>query len=385
MIADIFVFLIIFLFGFTTADQFKKHLKPEEVKHLKWLWPYHLVFGIYYCFFIAGDARGYWRNAASLTGDTFWQFLLQTQGTDFVTAINYFPASVLGLSYFSGTLLYTLIGYLGIALFYVLAIRLVPYNSYFMGVLLFPLIFFWPNLHFWSVAVGKDTLVFVSIAAFLFGVVQRKYFVIVASLFFCYLIRPHITIMLLAAFGAVVLLSSNLSVSRKIIVFSFLFAVSLYILPFVVTYVKLGEFSLEAIQSTAENKAALLSREGTGSRVDISSYPLPFKLFTFVYRPLFFDINGIPALIASIENFILLILSIKLFFSSPIRSFRAAPLVIKGLVVFFLIGTLLFAHSLGNLGVMIRMRNMFLPGFLIFMLWTFSYAQYLQAQHLPSR
>ena len=55
--------------------------------------------------------------------------------------------------------------------------------------------------------------------------------------------------------------------------------------------------------------------------------------------------------------------------------FKAAPFVIKGLVIFLIIGTLAFSQSLGNLGIMIRMRNMFLPGLLIFILWSFSYQQ----------
>jgi hypothetical protein len=39
-----------------------------------------------------------------------------------------------------------------------------------------------------------------------------------------------------------------------------------------------------------------------------------------------------------------------------------------------LIGSIAFSLALGNVGIMIRMRNMFLPGFIIFILWTLSYA-----------
>lgn len=61
--------------------------------------------------------------------------------------------------------------------------------------------------------------------------------------------------------------------------------------------------------------------------------------------------------------------------TKPVEAFRKAPFVIKGLVFFLIIGTLAFSQSLGNVGIMIRMRNMFLPGLLIYILWCFSYEQ----------
>jgi hypothetical protein len=92
-----------------------------------------------------------------------------------------------------------------------------------------------------------------------------------------------------------------------------------------------------------------------------------------LFRPFFFDINSIPSLLASIENTILLLLTISYFINKPITSYRKAPFVIQGMICFLIIGTLAFSQSLGNLGIMIRMRNMFLPGLIIFLLWHFSF------------
>jgi hypothetical protein len=99
------------------------------------------------------------------------------------------------------------------------------------------------------------------------------------------------------------------------------------------------------------------------------------KVFTFLYRPFFFDINGIPALIASFENLFLLLLSIQVILSKPIQTFRKAPLVIQGLFIFSILGILAFSMSMSNLGIILRMRNMFLPGLLIYILWSLSYKQ----------
>jgi hypothetical protein len=46
---------------------------------------------------------------------------------------------------------------------------------------------------------------------------------------------------------------------------------------------------------------------------------------------------------------------------------------LEEMIYFLIIGTIAFSQSLGNLGIMIRMRNMFLPGLIIFLFWHFSY------------
>jgi hypothetical protein len=140
----------------------------------------------------------------------------------------------------------------------------------------------------------------------------------------------------------------------------------------VLKFAKIEEASIDSFNNFASNKASLLNKSYTGSAIDISSYPYPVKIFTFLFRPFFFDINSIPSLLASIENMILLILTISFFRSNPITSFKKAPFVIQGLVYFLIIGAMTFSQSLGNLGIMIRMRNMFLPGLIVFLFWHFS-------------
>ena len=88
---------------------------------------------------------------------------------------------------------------------------------------------------------------------------------------------------------------------------------------------------------------------------------------------LFFDINGIPAILASFENLLLLLLTFKVLRKKPLRAYKAAPIIIKWLLILLIIGTFVFSQALGNLGIMLRMRNMFLPGMLIFILWALSY------------
>ena len=55
-----------------------------------------------------------------------------------------------------------------------------------------------------------------------------------------------------------------------------------------------------------DNRSIAISRElrSSGSGVDMSSYSLPMKLFTFWFRPLFVDAPNVLGIIVSVENLI---------------------------------------------------------------------------------
>jgi len=80
-------------------------------------------------------------------------------------------------------------------------------------------------------------------------------------------------------------------------------------------------------------------------------------------------------LVASFENLLLLLLFIQVLRSRFFKTFKAAPLVIQGLFIFYIMGALVFSMSMSNLGIILRQRNMFLPGLILFILWSFSYKQ----------
>jgi hypothetical protein len=374
---DIILLLLIIASGLFFINSFKSSLSNYDINILKNLFYYHLVFGVYYIFFTAGDSIGHWREAKLMSNQDFIYSLFEEKGTYFFRAFNYFPANVLDLSYFTGTMLYSLLGFIGLTYFYLIAKQLIPYNSKFKGYYLFPALFFLPNLHFWSCAVGKDTLCFFCIALFMYGILKpfRRAPMLILGLSLTYFVRPHIALFILLAFGIAYVLTSKISFFQRILFFIVIVSIGFSILPSVMEFAKVEEATTESFDEFSENKAELLSRASVGTAIDISSYPFPLKVFSFLYRPFFFDSNGLPAVLASFENLLLLILSFKVIRNKPLLTFRKAPFVIQGMVFFLIIGTLAFSQSLGNIGIMIRMRNMFLPGLLIFILWSFSYKQ----------
>jgi hypothetical protein len=377
MIFELILFFLILISGFTLSKYFSNEKK--DVKRLRALWLYHLFFSVAYSYLTtqdtSSDSLKYWRVAKTISGSQALEFLFQERGTLAMYALNYFPSAVLDLSYLSLSTIYALFGFIGICFFYRIASEVIPQNSKVGSVYLFPTIFFLPTLHFWSSGVGKDTLLFTCVGGFVYALmkINRRYILLLLSIGASYFVRPHITVYLLLSFALAYLVNTKIQLYKRVLLSLLLLGASVVILPKLMEFAKIEELSLDSYSKFAEQKAEILSRANVGSRVDMSNYPLPLKVFTFLYRPLFFDINSIPSLLASIENLFLLFLSYKVIRNSPVKVFKSSPYIIKGLFFFLILGATISSMSLGNLGIMIRMRNMFLPAMLIYILWAYSY------------
>lgn len=375
---------ILFIFGLLViaiivSDRFAQRI-PDNYKLGIWIMlAMHICTAVGYYFVTrngGGDAWGYWAEGKGLNLPRAMALLFDAKGTHFIYGFNYFFSGFLKLGFFANTCVYAFLGYLGLLYFYRIVIEQVPVNSFFLYIKLFPFLFFLPMLHFWSSGIGKDALLFLCIAIFTYAMldIPKRFLAAVFALLFAYLARPHIGLLLVFAFAIAYLVDNKTTTWRRIAIGVAMLVVAAVMVPAVLEYVKIDEISVQSISSFSKSKAEALSRSHTGSSIDISSYPLPVKWFTFLFRPLFFDANDIPMLLASFENLFLLLLFIKVLSYRPLSTFLEAPFVVKGLVLFLILGVLLLSGSLGNLGIAIRMRNMFLPGMMIYFLWALSYA-----------
>jgi hypothetical protein len=368
----IFVIFIIFLAQWTIAF-FAKNESIKCKKDLQNLWLYHLLFGIIYMFYVinfGGDALGYWRK----TDTTLDMYIEGGAGTAFMHVLHYPLVHSLELEFVTGSVIYAFLGFLGILFFYLTTREFVKYNEKVYGYNLFPLIFYLPNLHFWSAGVGKDTLSFLCVGLFVYSSlkIKSRYLGIALSLYLLYNVRPHMVIFLLASFGIGALIDGKLKPVYKVAMSLVFAAGALLLLDNVLEYLMLDEVSTESFEQFSNKKVSLLNTDNVGSGVDVTAYPLPLKLFTFLYRPLFFDVHNVTSLLSSIENVFLLILTLMLFKAKPISTFKQAPYQIKALIIFMIIGSIGFASTMGNLGIMVRMKNMLTPALLIFILYALS-------------
>ncbi|MDP2692345.1 MAG: hypothetical protein Q8O88_01740 [bacterium] len=387
---DIFSIIVIIIIGFSIKNAFQSSLNAADYKTLNYLWLYHILFGIIYWVYVSfiawGDATNYYNTGRELSfAYALNLFLNGGPGTNGMYLLTVIPANL--LSFFSVSLLFTLLGYIGMVFFYVVFKNNIAYNSYLGKYKLFPLIFFLPNLHFWSAGLGKDTLSFLCIGMFIYGMQKPNKHVIkiLLALGLSYIIRPHISVFLVASFGIAYMLDGNLKLYQKIFFTVMFFGAFIILFNKFMSFLQFESLDMETIENFSNTSSSNLSRSSSGSSIDISSYPYPLKILTFLYRPFFFDINNVLAIVASFENLLLLVLSIKFVRLNPIKLFRMGNYIFKGMFLFFLMGALTFSLILGNLGIMLREKNMFTPALLFICLWGLSYAyQQKQAKIKPS-
>lgn len=380
IILDIVFCVIALMIGYKFKD-FYSIFNQYDKKVLNQLFAYHLVITITFFYYLSeegGDALGFWfvNYSKNYTLDYIFEIMSFRQASGFIMLLNYFPAKVLGLSFFTGTLLYAVLGYIGFIYFYLIIKENIP--SYLdlrkckiFAIPIFPILLFLPNLHFWSSGIGKDTILFFCIALFIYSIsnIKKRFFGILIALVFSLIIRPHITLFLLVSFGIALTFSSKIKSYQKIILFLIFSIGFISVVGYVLQFLKLESFDADSIQSYSTKKISVLGKARTESSIDVSNYPLPLKVFTFLYRPLFFDAPGILGILSSFENLALLLFSFKVLISKPFAAFRNSRFQLMGLPIFFFIGSLAFSLILGNLGIMLRQKTPFIMAFIIFGYW----------------
>ena len=129
-----------------------------------------------------------------------------------------------------------------------------------------------------------------------------------------------------------------------------------------------SENLIEDFENFSEDRAAELSDSGSG--VNMTEYPLPLKLFTFWFRPLFFDAPGILGLIVSLENFIYLLLFLKILNKKFLKFLKKSPIVVKMSLTVFFLSSLAMTFVMSNLGIIMRQKSMVMY-FLFFVIFYF--------------
>lgn len=112
---------------------------------------------------------------------------------------------------------------------------------------------------------------------------------------------------------------------------------------------------IEDFGAASQKNAEDLSSAGSG--VDITSYPLPLKLFTFWFRPLFLDAPNALGLIVSFENLIYLFLFLKIIKKDFIKFIRKSPALVKMSFVIFFTTSFAMTFVMSNLGIIMRQKS----------------------------
>jgi hypothetical protein len=309
------------------------------------------------------DARGYFAQIAD--------FSSFAPGTD---AINWFVATIrdaLGASYLDLFMVFHLFGYLGIVIFFRLCQRAVGELTAPPGRLatLPYVLAFLPGFHVWTSVMGKDEIVFLGIALFLWGLIHPtlRFLALAAGLAMCFVIRPHIAALLAVACGLAAIVSSDVPLAGRALLAGGFGLGLIAVLPFLTRFVGLESLnSAAAVEMVDKYQSSNLDG---GSSIDISQYSYPYQVFTYLFRPLFFDANGLLGLIVSCENLVLLAVCVWCA-PSLWRALRAGTqtFFLRFNFIFWALSTPILATTTSNLGLALRQKIMVLPSLLLVLL-----------------
>lgn len=361
MLGVIFLFIFLFLVNQGIFNYFKKKHRFFDSKKMNLLYIYHSLFYGFYFWYIQNnpsDSKGYYEKVSIHEGSWFELF-----GTDtnFIEFIGY-PFYTLGISSFEMIMfLFSWFGYLGFVYAYLFFRENIPLKIKVFRMDFLTLLLFLPNMHFWTVSFAKGAPIFLGLMMFTYAITnpQRRYFLLVLGSFIIFQIRPHV--FMFVAVGAVVGYLSGrerISLQKKILISSVLIG-TLYLVQDKI----LGVINMEStanlvggFENFSEKRAADLSQSGSG--VDMGSYPLPLKLFTFWFRPLFIDAPSLMGIITSFENLLYLLLFIKILKRDFIKFIIKSPSFVKMSLMIFFSTSLAMTFIMSNLGIIMRQKSM---------------------------
>lgn len=363
--------------SFVIIDHLKNRFPFIDARLLKNMFFFHclLLLAYYgYVLFNPSDSQYYYiKIQSNLRGESWGDYF--GTSTTFIEFVGYPFIQYLNFSYEAIMALFSFFGFLGFVYFYIFFRENIRFKHTLFGVDLIKIVFFLPNLHFWSTSFGKGALIFLGIGLFFFGMskLRSRWIAILIAGVIIYHVRPHVMlVMLISSAIGFVFTTKGVSLPLRLLFLAGVAGVLFYIYSDVLEMVGLNEDEFISGGVDLSNRARELSR--ATSSIDIASYSLPMQIFTFLYRPLFFDAPGILGLIVSFENVFYLLITLRLFNFKGINYMVTSNFMVKTAFFSFLTVTIALAQISGNLGLAIRQKSQVMP-LLLFVIISFLDAQ----------
>ena len=356
--------LIVLILTFFINQLFFKFLKKRHpyfnTRLMNILYIYHLIFFVIYfvyAMYRPSDSIHYY--FLSETQADYWLEFFDTS-TPFITFLA-IPFVKLGLSYAGTMLLFAWFGYLGFVYTYLIFKEMAPGKIKIFGMDMLTLLLFLPNMHFWTASLGKGAVIFTGLMMMTYAIInpKQRWLTLLIGSFLVYMVRPHV--MLFVMIG----ITFGYLTGREKVKPSTKFFIVLLMIGFIIFASEkiLKLVNLENSQNLTEDflqysefQSQRLS-ESSGSGVDMNSYPLPLKFFTFWFRPLFFDAPNFLGIFTSFENLIYLLIFLKVSNWQFFRFLKQSPRMVKMAAVTFFLTTFALTFLMSNLGIIMRQKS----------------------------
>ncbi|RYD56718.1 MAG: hypothetical protein EOP56_11535 [Sphingobacteriales bacterium] len=269
-------------------------------------------------------------------------------------------------------MIFAWLGYWGFVFFYIFFRDNIKYSHKLKGYDVLTLVMFLPNMHFWTVSLGKGSIIFFGLGLATYGLsrITKRKLAMIAGLAVVYHVRPHVFLFMVA--GIVIGFFTG---RQKVPLYQKILVLGGGVLGMFLLYDKILGFAgvdsenvVESFEAMTSHRANELSQSGSG--VDTSNYPLVFKLFTFWFRPLFVDAPGLLGLFVSAENLIYVMLTARLFDKKFLPFFVKSDALVKSSLVIFVASSIALSTTMANLGIIIRQKSMVMY-FFFFLIMSF--------------
>jgi hypothetical protein len=185
-------------------------------------------------------------------------------------------------------------------------------------------------------------------------------------------------IMIIALGVSLLIGAKQISLVKRVAIASMVLPLAMILVPLATNYAGIEDITdITAVNEYVDQRQSYNMEGGGGGGIDISSMSPPMQVFTYLFRPLPHEAHSVSALLASLDNVILLLLFLYAIRFVGKKSNTQANHAF--LWIYIIISVLVLSMTTANLGISVRQKWMFMP-MLIYLLFAGIAAHQAQKQ-----
>lgn len=326
-----------------------------------------LVFMLFYEYYFDTDSFGYFYHSNQPVPDRWTGWVLGS-GTENLWRLAWLHTQVLPYSFHLMKVSFSMVGFVATYVLYRAAVRFLQRED----IRVFFALSLFPSIIFWSSIIGKDPVVLLGIAIYVYGVASwyqthslRYILVVLFGIWAAMLFRIWLGPILLAPLAVFALLKIRSSFSK-------FFFISVLVGAFFFAFGQFGQkFSIETNQdlvstidlranNTGWSGATALQTGGSFTSVGQLLAFMPIGAFAALFRPLPGELFSVFGIFSGIENLVLLVLLFQAYKRTRVPELK--DLRVMWALALILIWSSVYGFiSYQNLGAASRFRLQILP------------------------
>lgn len=229
----------------------------------------------------------------------------------------------------------------------------------------FYLTLFLPGIHFWTAYIGKDGLLFLAGAITVWAAVniRARWLGFGFAVLIMILVRPHIALLAVAACAIGIALDKHTRPLVRILLIGMSLGAFAFAAVTIQDTFRIDVTSADSVTDFLAAYSETSQQVSGGTAAYYDSYMA--RVFSLLFRPLFFDATGFLGLVASFENlFILIMVTMILIRIRWVITLFRHVFVVRFAVLFASAMTVLLSLMYYNVGLGLRQKLMMIPAYL---------------------